>query len=83
MANANTQIDPMHADEVGHGNSRAAWTMYGIMITGVIIGAIAFAAHNPTIVYVGCAIVAVGLIVGWVMKKAGFGVNGPKSGFSH
>ena len=83
MANANPQIDPMHAEEIGHGNSKAAWSMVFVMMIGFVVGGIAFAGHNPTFVYVGCAIVVVGLIVGWAMKKAGFGVNGSRSGDSH
>ena len=83
MANANTQIDPMHAEEIGHGNSRAAWSMYGTMMIGFVIGGIAFAAHNHVVVYASVGIVILGLIVGWAMKKAGFGVNGSRSGDSH
>lgn len=83
MANANTQIDPMHSEEIGHGNSKAAWSMVGIMMVGFVVGCIAFAGHNAFVVYVGCAIVVLGLIVGWIMKKAGFGVNGSRSGDSH
>lgn len=83
MANSNTQIDPMHAEEIGHGNSIAAWTLVGISLIGFIIGGISFAGHNPTMVYVGCAVVVLGLIAGWVMKKAGFGVGGARSGSAH
>lgn len=83
MANANPQIDPMHSEEIGHGNSRAAWSMYGTMMIGFVIGGIAFAAHNHVVVYASVGIVILGLIVGWIMKKAGFGVGGPKSGFTH
>lgn len=83
MANSNTQIDPMHSEEIGHGNSIAAWTLVGISMIGVIVAGVSFAGHNPTMVYAGLGIVVVGLIAGWVMKKAGFGVGGARSGSSH
>lgn len=83
MANANTQIDPMHGEEIGHGNSKAAWAAIAVMMVGFIVGCIAFAGHNPTVVYIGIGIVFLGLIVGWIMKKAGYGVNGAKSGSAH
>lgn len=83
MANTNTQIDPMHAEEIGHGNSVAAWTLVGVCMIGFIIGGISFAAHNPTMVYISSGIIVLGLISGWVMKKAGYGVGGSKSGSAH
>lgn len=83
MAKTNTQIDPMHAEEIGHGNSIAAWTLVGISLIGFIIGGIAFAGHNPTMVYVGIGVVILGMIGGWIMKKAGYGVGGAKSRSSH
>ncbi|MGL3804833.1 HGxxPAAW family protein [Paeniglutamicibacter sp. R2-26] len=83
MANSNTQIDPMHSEEIGHGNSIAAWTLVGISMIGVIVAGVSFAGHNSTMVYAGLGIVVVGLIAGWVMKKAGFGVGGARSGSSH
>ncbi|MDQ0094531.1 MULTISPECIES: HGxxPAAW family protein [Micrococcaceae] len=83
MANANTQIDPMHAEEIGHGNSKAAWAAVGIMMVGFVAGGIAFAAHNHLVVYICSGVVLLGLVVGWIMKKAGYGVNGSKSGDSH
>ncbi|PQZ96434.1 hypothetical protein CQ018_00165 [Arthrobacter sp. MYb227] len=73
----------MHAEEIGHGNSIAAWTLVGISLIGFIIGGISFAAHNPTMVYISSGIVVLGLISGWVMKKAGYGVGGSKSGSAH
>ena len=79
----NTEIDPVYTEEIGHGNSIAAWACVGIMIIGSIVGGIAFAFHNPAIVYAGVGIMLLGLVVGWIMKKAGFGVGGSRSGAAH
>ena len=32
----------------------------------------------PVLVWASAALLVVGLIVGWIMAKAGYGVNGPK-----
>lgn len=77
------EIDPMHAEAPGHGNSVAAWACIGVMMVGVVVGAIFFAMQIPVGVYVGIAIVVVGLIVGWLMAKAGYGVGGSKSKGHH
>ncbi|HJX79568.1 MULTISPECIES: HGxxPAAW family protein [Micrococcaceae] len=79
----NTEIDPVYTEEIGHGNSIAAWACVGIMTIGFIIGGIAFAFHNSTVVYASIGVVVLGLIVGWIMKKAGFGVGGSRSGAAH
>lgn len=78
-----TEIDPIFAEEVGHGNSIAAWTCVLIMTLGFIVGGIAFANHAHTLVYISSGVVILGLVVGWIMKKAGFGVGGSRSGASH
>lgn len=79
----NTEIDPVYNEEIGHGNSIAAWACVGLMIVGSIVAGIAFANHSATIVYAGLGVMVLGLIVGWIMKMAGFGVGGSRSGASH
>ncbi|MGQ3384441.1 HGxxPAAW family protein [Glutamicibacter sp. TV12E] len=79
----NTEIDPVYAEEIGHGNSIAAWSCVLIMTVGFIVGGIAFANLAWSIVWVGCGIVVLGLIVGAILKAAGFGVGGARSGASH
>lgn len=62
----------------GHGHSPAAWTAVVIMLIAVLIGTFAFWFDLPWVV-VGCGVLAViGLIVGWILARAGYGVNGPK-----
>lgn len=66
------------SSDPGHGHSPAAWTGVIIMLIGFVVGVFAFWFDLPWIV-VGCAVVVViGPIVGAIMAKAGYGVNGPK-----
>ena len=62
----------------GHGHSPAAWTAVVIMLVGFAIGTTAFFLDIPWLVWASAVPVVVGLVVGWVMAKAGYGVNGPK-----
>ena len=62
----------------GHGHSPAAWTAIIIMLVAITIGTFFFFLENSTMVWVSVGILVVGLLVGWGMKKAGYGVNGPK-----
>ena len=45
---------------------------------GVGFGTLFFFLEMPVLVWISAAIVVVGAIVGFIMKKAGYGVNGPK-----
>lgn len=65
--------------EPGHGHSPAAWTAVIIMLVAFTIGAVAFFFDAPIIVWAAAGLAIVGLIVGWGMKKAGYGVGGTKS----
>ena len=71
------------SDEPGHGDSPAAWTAVVIMLVGVTVGTIALFFDVIPAVLVGAAFIPVGLIVGAVMKKAGYGVGGDRAGSSH
>lgn len=62
----------------GHGHSPAAWTAVVIMLIAFAIGTSAFWFELPWLVVGAGGLVIVGLIVGWIMAKAGYGVNGPK-----
>jgi hypothetical protein len=62
----------------GHGNSPAAWIAVAIMLVGVVTGTIAFYFSLVWLVYTAAAIVIAGLIVGWILKKLGYGVGGAK-----
>jgi hypothetical protein len=62
----------------GHGHSPAAWTAVIIMLVGFAVGTAGFYLAVPVVVWVGVAIIVIGLIVGFVMAKLGYGVNGSK-----
>ncbi len=62
----------------GHGHSPAAWTAVVIMLVAVALGTLFFFLDMPLLVWVSAGLLLVGLIVGWIMAKAGYGANGPK-----
>lgn len=62
----------------GHGHSPAAWTAVVIMLLGFAAGTVFFALEMPVAVWICAGVVLAGLIVGWAMAKAGWGVKGPK-----
>ena len=64
--------------EPGHGHSPAAWTAVIIMLIAFTIGAVAFYFSTAAIVWASAGLAVIGLIVGWVMKRAGYGVGGDK-----
>ncbi|MGG7463401.1 MULTISPECIES: DUF6704 family protein [unclassified Plantibacter] len=62
----------------GHGHSPAAWTAVIIMLVAFAIGTLAFWLDLPVVVWASAGLLVVGAIVGWIMGKAGYGVNGTK-----
>lgn len=62
----------------GHGHSPAAWTAVIIMLVAVTLGTVFFFLEMPALVWACVVLLFVGWIVGGVMAKAGYGVNGPK-----
>lgn len=62
----------------GHGHSPAAWTAVVIMLVAITLGTIFFLLEMPVLVYVSVGLLVVGALSGWVLAKAGYGVNGPK-----
>jgi type III secretory pathway component EscR len=67
-----TDTDP------GHGNSPAAWTAVVIMLVAFTIGTLAFWFNVAWLVFASAGLVVVGLIVGLVLSKLGYGVGGDK-----
>ncbi len=70
-------------EDPGHGSSPAAWIAVVIMLVGVAIGTLFLFLEVLPLVYVGAVLIPIGLIVGYVLKKAGFGVGGSRVGSSH
>lgn len=62
----------------GHGHSPAAWTAVVIMLVAVAFGTLFYFLDMPVLVWASAGLLVVGLIVGWVMKRAGYGVGGSK-----
>lgn len=62
----------------GHGNSPAAWTAVTIMLLAVLLGTVFFVLDLPWLVWASAGLLVVGWLVGVVMAKTGYGVNGPK-----
>ena len=74
--------------ESGHGNSPASWTAVIIILAAFTIGTFAFwfdaeGYGTAWLVWVSAALVPVGFIVGGILKKAGYGVDGPKVKSKH
>jgi len=67
-----------HSVDLGHGNSPAAWTCVIVMLIGALVASIAFVIASTPIFIGGVAVMVIGLIVGWIMRKAGYGVGGSK-----
>lgn len=69
----------MSADnEPGHGNSPAAWTAVTIMLVAFTVGTFAFWFSIVWLVIASAVVVPIGLIVGVLLAKAGYGVGGDK-----
>jgi hypothetical protein len=62
----------------GHGHSPAAWTAVVIMLVAVALGTLFYFLDMPVLVWASAALLVVGAIVGWVMSRVGYGVNGSK-----
>jgi hypothetical protein len=75
-AGVNPGVD--HSIELGHGNSPAAWTCVIVMLVGALIASIAFVIASTPIFIAGAIVMLLGLILGFAMRKAGYGVGGSK-----
>ncbi|MEN2740995.1 DUF6704 family protein [Microbacterium sp. X-17] len=67
-----------HIGDPGHGHSPAAWTAVVIMLAAITLGTVFFWFDLPWLVWTCAGLVVVGAIVGWIMKRAGYGVGGAK-----
>ncbi|MFT4135157.1 DUF6704 family protein [Microbacterium sp.] len=62
----------------GHGHSPAAWTAVIIMLAAFAFGTLFYWLDLAHLVWASVGLLLIGPIVGWIMAKAGYGVNGPK-----
>lgn len=65
-------------NEPGHGNSPAAWVAVTIMLVAVAAGTLAFWFDQAILVWASAGLLVLGPIVGGILAKLGYGVNGPK-----
>ncbi len=66
-------------NDPGHGNSVASWTTVIIIMVAAAFGTLFFWLEMPDLVYASAGLAVVGLVVGWILRKAGFGVGGSKT----
>jgi hypothetical protein len=62
----------------GHGSSPAAWVAVIIMLVAFVIGTLAFWFDQPWLVWASAGLLVVGVLVGLLLSKLGFGVKGPR-----
>ncbi len=70
------QIDPKNLPRVvagNHGRTIAAWVTNGLIVLGVLIGAIGVMIPQLALLWVGLGVVAVALAVGAALRALGFG----------
>ncbi len=65
-------------NDPGHGNSPAAWTAVTIILVAFAIGTVAFWFDLAWLVWASAGLAVVGVLVGWLLAKAGYGVRGPR-----
>lgn len=64
--------------EPGEGHSPAAWIAVSLMLIGIASGTLALFIGAPWLFVTGVILLVLGPVVGWVLARAGYGVNGPK-----
>ncbi|CAN5250588.1 hypothetical protein BH11ACT2_BH11ACT2_21890 [soil metagenome] len=70
-------------EELSHGHSPASWTAVVIMLAAFAAGTIFFWFDVPAGVWASVGLLIVGAIVGKVMQKLGYGVDGPRTIKAH
>jgi len=63
----------------GHGNSPAAWTAVVIMLVAFAVGTVAFFFDLPIVVLISAGFVLVGLLVGAILARLGYGADNQKN----
>jgi hypothetical protein len=64
--------------EPGEGHSPAAWVSVIIMLIAISASTLALFIAQTWLFVAGVVLLVIGLLAGWVLAKAGFGVNGPR-----
>ena len=71
--------DPTHLELPGHGNSPGAWAMVALVLVGFVAGCIGLLADWMIVVWIGVALVAVGVLVGIVAGRGGSARSGHRA----
>ncbi|MFC0580920.1 HGxxPAAW family protein [Micrococcoides hystricis] len=71
--------DPTHTQELGHGNTIAAWALVLTVSVGALITGISLFLSAWTGVIIGVVVIAIGCALGIGLKAAGYGVGGKKT----
>ncbi|MBM7050662.1 HGxxPAAW family protein [Rothia sp. ZJ1223] len=62
-----------------HGNTVASWVLVALMTVGMIVGAVGFSLANLPLLVIGVALLVIGAVAGFALKKAGHGQGGAKT----
>ena len=65
--------------EPGHGDSIAAWVTVSVIIVAFALGTLFFWLEQSQLVWASAALALAGVLAGWLLKRAGFGVRGLKT----
>ena len=65
--------------EPGHGDSVAAWVTVSVIIIAFALGTLFFWLDQAGLVWACAGLALVGLLAGWYLKRAGYGVGGSKT----
>ena len=58
-----------------HGNTPAAWTAVVVLIAAFVVGGIGLMVGSMTVFWIGVALAPIGIIVGAIMSKMGYGAS--------
>lgn len=68
-----------NSNDPGHGNSVAAWTTVTLIMVACALATLFFWFAAYDFVYISAALIPAALVLGWILKKAGYGVGGSKT----
>lgn len=68
-----------NSTDPGHGNSVAAWTTVTILMVSSALVTLFVWFGQWDLVYASAALVPAALVIGLILKKAGYGVGGSKT----
>ena len=70
---------PPSAPPTNHGHTFAAWFTTIVVVVGAILAGVAMCISAIWLIWVGAAIVVIGLIGGKVLSVAGYGQSGTRN----